>query len=262
MASLRAVVLRAAHFASGAPLDSYAERRSSLLACWRSLSLLAVTGFVFTGGGLGPLAANAQPTQPTPVTTISRPFPFVELQFGDVPIAIPKEWLTFLNLLRDKDGNVSSIAFANAHLRPRPRSPYYEIPPLFHFDMKVPAPELAAKNIAEKKRAIDARWSDRRPDQYGFWNWKTREYLLTETVHPRPLDQPLIVGCMEAPNPGGQPLQLCTVWVYWTLNTSVRYTFYERDVPESKWVELDQRVLELLRFLDGREPYSVAAPPK
>jgi hypothetical protein len=79
--------------------------------------------------------------------------------------------------------------------------------------------------------------------------------MLVEPHHARPFDQPLIVSCSGSLRPDSKVEHRCTVRFYWTLATSVAYDFYETDVPQSQWVDLDRRVIELLHLLDGREPW-------
>jgi hypothetical protein len=215
----------------------------------RSLSILA--------GTLGLLASVlglAAPDDPAARTIHSRPFSVVEFQLGDVPFLMPKDWVDskFLSISR---GSTPFFSVVNAQRRRPPRSTHVEFPPLVHFSVTETAPGLPARNLRDYKAEWDRRWPERQPDRDGFWEWKPREYMLVERRHPRPLDQPLIVGCSGSLRPNSKDERRCTVWFYWTLATGVNYDFYDTDVPPSQWADLDKDVIELLKFLDGREPW-------
>jgi hypothetical protein len=212
--------------------------------------------------GPGQSLAADDPAQVVKTPTQSRPFPVVEFRLGDVPLLLPKDWVDSIvkdrvdsKLLYIHRGSTPFINFANAnHLR-QPRSTHFEVPPLSHFAMQETAQGLPATNLRASKAEWDRRRPDRHPDQDGFWQWKPGEYALVEPRHARPFDQPLIVECTRSLRPQGAGERRCTVFFYWTLATGVTYDFYDTDVPPSQWVDLDQRVIELLQFLDGREPW-------
>jgi hypothetical protein len=186
------------------------------------------------------------------VATLSRPFATQELQLADVLIVIPKDWIDagFVSLKRGSGGFVH---LTNLNDRPSPRASHFDMPPLNSFVMTVPAQGLAANNIAQTKVELQRRWQERQPDEHGFWRWKPAEYVLTSQTHKRPFDQPLTIQCVGSPRPKRGTERRCEVGLYWTSNTSVRYAFFDTDIPESQWVELDKRVLELVQFLEGSE---------
>jgi hypothetical protein len=211
-------------------------------------------------------AAYAQQQQdPTKLQPVSRPFPIVQYQFGDVPLALPQDWVE-TKFVSIGAGSRPFITFANVNLRQPPRSTHFDVPPLRSFVMVGVPRELVERNLREQKIALEQRWSDRVGDNDGFWRWKTGEYVLVGSSYPRPLDQPLFVKCTgslrQDRKPHNRPTdgfkraadeQRCGVSFYWTLNAGVRYDFYDTDFPKSRWTELDQQVLALLDFLDGRK---------
>jgi hypothetical protein len=193
------------------------------------------------------------------MTAQSRPFPVIDVQLGDVPFAIPKDWVDSKFLFVGR-GSTPFISVSNANYRRPPRSTHFEFPPLVLFSVRETAPGLPEKNLRSRKGELERRLPERHPDQDGFWEWKHREYLLVEPHHARPLDQPLIVKCSGSLRPNRKDERQCSVSFYWTLATGVVYDFYDTDVPRPQWAELDRRVIELLKFLDGREPWSEQNP--
>ncbi|MFA6265689.1 MAG: hypothetical protein WC670_08255 [Pseudolabrys sp.] len=195
--------------------------------------------------------------QPSAQST-GREFPVVYIQIGDVPVALPKDWVDnkFANIHL---GNSRIISFVNVHMRPSPRSKHFEFPRVILFGIVEPAAGLPERNLRESKANLEKRQSEQAPDEFGFWLWKAREYVLIDMPYARPLGQPLTVSCMPSP-PRPKEERMCTVRFYWTLAASVDYTFFDSDYPESRWAELDQRVLELLKFLDGREAWPATKP--
>ena len=219
----------------------------------RSLSILAGTlGLLASGLGV---AAPDDPGQLAAPTLQSRPFPVVEFQLGDVPFLMPKDWVDskFLSIRR---GSTPFFNVVNAHLRRPPRSTHVEVPPLILFSVIETAAGLPASNLRDYKAEWDRRWPERQPDRDGFWEWKPRKYMLVEPRHVRPFDQPLIVGCSRSLRSNSKDERQCTVRFYWTLATGVVYDFYDTDVPPSQWADLDKAIIELLKFLDGREPWA------
>ena len=226
--------------------------------------ILAVGVAVFRTDVGGTLMDRAAPSLVVPdprdlhltaMTVQSRPFAVIQEQLGDVPLVIPKDWVEskFLSVNR---GSTPFINVANANHRRPPRSTHFEFPPLVLFAVKESARGLPEENLRRRKGELDQRWPERRGDQDGFWEWKRQNYLLAEPRHGRPFDQPLMVNCSYGGRPNRENERRCTVSFYWTLTTSVVYDFYDSDVAESQWVELDRRVVELVKFLDGREPWS------
>jgi hypothetical protein len=216
--------------------------------------LLAIAGvLVFFGSG-PTFAASDESSRAVAVNAQSRPFPVVEVQVGDVPFVIPKDWVDskFLSIYRSEAPFINA---ANADLRRPPRSTHFEFPQLSFFTVVQTAPGLPARNLRDSKAEWDRRWPDRQPDQDGFWQWKHQEYALVGPRHARPLDQPLVVRCTDSLRPNSKGERRCAVSFYWTLATGVTYDFYDTNVPQSKWVDLDRRVIELLQFLDGHEPW-------
>jgi len=208
----------------------------------RSAYFVAVSSLILSVG-----AVAQQPLMPS----AGREFPVALVQIGDVPVAIPQDWIdsksVFIHL-----SNSSFISFPDVHRRPLPRSAHFELPRLHVLGIVEPATGLPERNLRGLIAELDKRRPERTLDEFGFWLWKTREYVLVDMPYPRPLDQPLIVSCLPSPR---RPKieRMCTVRFYWTWATSVDYTFFDSDYPQSRCAELDQRVLELLKFLDGRE---------
>ena len=196
-------------------------------------------------------AAFAQDKRPAGMTTASRPFAIVEVLVGDVPFAIPNDWVTsgFVSIHRS---DRPFVHFANLHQRPAPTT-HFEVPRLVSLSLRSPVSGVAEQNLRVQKELIERRWSKRKPDEDGFWQWKLQEYLLVDRHHPRPLDQPLIINCFGSARPKRPvPEQRCGASFYWTLNVSVRYDIYDTEIPKRQWVELDKRVIDLVTFLDGR----------
>jgi len=202
--------------------------------------------------------AEDQQGQAALMDTVSRPFPTIQVRLGNVLLAIPKDWVEskFVSI---HQGRTPFVYFANAYQRKAPRTTHFEVPPLISFRVNEPAAGLPERNLRSWTAEWERRWPERVADDDGFWNWKPTpygpEYLLVEPRHPRPLDQPLIVKCSGSLRPNNKGEHDCEVSFYWTLQTGVRHDFYDTVIPKSQWVELDQRVLELLKFLDGRQAW-------
>ncbi|HEX5779256.1 MAG TPA: hypothetical protein VFY21_10490, partial [Xanthobacteraceae bacterium] len=133
------------------------------------------------------------------------------------------------------------------------RTPQFELPPLESLVIQTAASGLPARNIDQAKAELKQRWHERLPDSHGLWKWKVAEYVLVSSAHPRPFDQPLTIFCVGSARPNRQPERRCQVTFYWTLGTGVRYAFFDSEIPESKWVELDRSVLEFMQFLSGNQ---------
>jgi hypothetical protein len=190
--------------------------------------------------------------QTVSVNVASRPFPIVEVRLGDVPFAIPEDWVSagFVSIRR---GGQPYVHFVNLHQRPGP-TPHFELPRVISLILSTPAPGLAARNLRAREEEQAKVQANRKSDQDGFWQWKPREYLLVNASYSRPLNQPLIVVCLGSERPNRPKAeQRCGVSFYWTLGMSVRYDFYDTDFPKQQWVALDKRVIDLVMFLDGRE---------
>lgn len=219
--------------------------------------------------GVGALVAFALVTAILPSTVwaqqglstqpVSRPFPFIQVQVGDVPVALPKDWVE-TKFIDVSAGQQKSIAFVNSNLRRPPRSTHFDVPPLRLFDMVAVAQSLATENIRSRNKLLNERSLERVADTDGFWRWKPNEYVLVSSTYARPLGQVLLVSCARSLRPNQSGEQRCLVAFYATPETWVRYAFYDSDVPKSHWVELDQRVLALLNFLDGRKAWSSERP--
>ena len=200
---------------------------------------------------------------------LDRPFPVFVLPFGEIPLAFPKDWVepqynvrttgptnwTEVKLIHIRPGEQTYFNIVHANDRMPPRSTHFEIPPLSLFVVKRVPIGLAEQNLQSRKAKLHERLPDRTVDKDGFWHWNRDEYVLVNPSHARPLDQPLIVSCGRSLRNYNSGEQQCGVSFYWTLNASVRYDFYGTDFPKSRWTELDQRVLALLDFLDGRKEW-------
>ena len=212
---------------------------------------------IFHAGEVAQAQQPASSTQP-----VSRPFPIVQVQIGDVPVALPKDWVE-TKIINISSGERKTVTLVNANLRQSPRSTHFDVPPLIIFDTVGVSTSLVEQNLTSRKAALEKRWPDRAADEDGFWHWQPGaygEYVLIGASYARPLEQPLIVECTKSLRPGRRGEQRCGVKFYWTPNASVRYDFYDTDVPKSRWAELDQRVLELLKFFDGRQAWPVITP--
>jgi hypothetical protein len=79
--------------------------------------------------------------------SVSRPFPIVQVQIGDVPVALPRDWVEtkFVKILSDKDKTISIV---NANLRQPPRSTHFDVPPLALFDAVGVPPGIVEQNPA------------------------------------------------------------------------------------------------------------------
>lgn len=194
---------------------------------------------------------NAQQSPVVQKQLVTRSFPIVQVQIGEVPVAIPKDWVEtkFVKILSDKDKTISIV---NANLRQPPRSTHFDVPPLALFDAVGVPPGVVEQNLRSAKINLKRRWPERVADADGFWHWKPGQYVLINSTHARPLDQPLIVSCSRSVRPNQTGEQRCGV-LFYTSELFVRYDFFDTDVPKSHWAELDQRVLALVDFLDGRK---------
>jgi hypothetical protein len=204
----------------------------------------------------------------TSAVPLSRPFSVFTLALSEIPLALPLDWVEPQynvramptnwakdSLLHVRQSEPAYIFIVNANLRLPPRSTHFEIPAFHQFVISHVAIGAAEWNLRFQKAEMDQRWTDRTADEDGFWHWKTREFVLINSSHPRPLDQPLVVSCSRSARPNQNGEQDCSVGLYWTPSVHVRYDFFDTDYPKSRWGELDQRVLALLDFLDGRKPW-------
>ena len=184
-----------------------------------------------------------------------RSFETIDVTIGDTRFEVPSDWMSagFISISR---GNQPFIRFVNLNQRTE-RLPHWdaEIPKLISLELVLPGQGLAARNIQAQRQVRERRWSERQPDEHGFWQWHAfwqwnlQEYLLVEPHHVRPLDQPLSVSCFGS---SARDAPRCTVGFYWTHEVGVRYSFFDDDVPKRDWAELDRRVLALVKFLDSR----------
>jgi len=190
--------------------------------------------------------------QDTDKRIVPRSFPTTLVTLGDVPLAIPQQWLTN-KALKVSSGRQRYVYFVNADQPQFPSTEHLQIPPLALFVLtQVPA-ELSESNLRQQRAELEKRWSNREPDDHGFWHWKTDEFVSVTDASHRPLGQPLIVNCRNAtPQPEHPVRDRCSVWFYWTPFVSVRYDFMKTKFPEAEWSRLDRRVLDFLRFLDAR----------
>jgi hypothetical protein len=218
---------------------------------------------------LTPQKVSPQFAPSTSVQSLNRPFPVSVFPIGDVPVALPKDWvepeynvritgpryLTKSTLIEIHPGEQPYIHTVNVDLRLPPRSKHFELPPLHSFHVSRTADGAAERTVRSEKTELDERWPERVVDEDGFWLWKAHEYLLTKQTYSRPFDQPLTVFCSPTVGPNKGQLD-CTVRLYWASNVAVRYDFTDTEFPKARWAELDQRVIALLDFLDGRKEWS------
>jgi hypothetical protein len=92
-------------------------------------------------------AVRAQESPTNLLQPISRPFPIVQVQIGDVPVALPQDRVE-AKIIDVLPGNSKTISFVNANLRRAPRSAHFEVPLLRHFRVSEPAPGLPEKIYA------------------------------------------------------------------------------------------------------------------
>jgi hypothetical protein len=201
--------------------------------------------------------AQDQQRQAAPITTVSRPFPTTQVDLGDVVLAIPTQWVDskFIDVsLRQQ----RSVVFHNAHMPDFRSTDQFGVPALALFGLVEVPPELSESNLRSQRAELEKRWSERGPDDHGFWHWKTDEFIFVSDSAQRPLGQPLIVKCRDAlpyPDPLYDP---CSVRFYWTPRVSVRYDFRKTQFPEAEWTRLDRQVLDFLRFLDASQTIGLA----
>ena len=196
--------------------------------------------------------AQDQQRQAAPMDTVSRPFPTTQVVLGDVVLAIPTQWVDskFINIsLRQQ----RSVVFHNAHMPHFRSTDQFGVPALALFGLVEVPPELSESNVRSQRAEFEKRWSERAPDDHGFWHWKTDEFVSVADASHRPLGQPLIVKCRNAV-PYPHPLDDgCSVRFYWTPLVSVRYDFRKTQFPEAEWTRLDRQVFDFLRFLDASQ---------
>lgn len=201
------------------------------------------------------VSAKKQPSSHAVTTIPNRPFPVVQVRLGDIDLAIPAEWIK-TKMLSIHEGSSAFVLFPNIDPARLEKLTNFKLPPILSLGLARSAPGLPEQNLKRLQQELDkfSPKGDTSNLEWGFRKWKPREYLQITDRNLRPLNQPLLVSCTASYRPNRAPgEQTCRVQFYWTSGVSVRYDFYDSEIPKSDWVSADREVLTFLRFLDARQ---------